>query len=196
MMSGPWSAKQYVTAYLKWDLPRRLVDYRNLWQLDDSRLPTPTAFYPYEPPAVDHWPMVITVQMSTTRMERQDYTDGANPVYRCTYALRTYLWTREDSAERVTETRDRLTTVIRTSLLDRPSLNTGDPTAKLDLLVDETTMREEFSDITYVKGDRALAGSYISYDLSLYEAITRRDLFVATEESPMTVSADWFVLGR
>lgn len=196
MMSGPWSAKQYVNSYLEWDVPRRIVSYRNLWQLDDRRLPDPAVYFPYEPPAIDSWPMLITVQLSTQGIERIDYEDGFNPVYRCAYNMRTYLWVRDHSAEMVTESRDRLTTVIRASLLDRPSLNYLDDTQSHDLLVDETTMREEFSDITYVKGERALAGSFVSYTISLNEPIVRADLFTGSVDNPMDIDLTVDVLDR
>jgi hypothetical protein len=194
-MSGPWTAKQYVNSYLEWDVPRRIVSYRNLWQLDDRRLPDPLGFYPYEPPAIDVWPMLITVQMSTQSIQRIDYESGLNPLYRCSYGMRTYLWVKDDSSEMVTESRDRLTTVVRASLLDRPSLNYLDDGSH-DLLIDETTLGEEFSDITYVKGERAVAGSFISYTLSLNEPIVRQDIFVGTEEDPMSVSLNVDVLDR
>lgn len=196
MMSGPWSAKQYVSSFLKWDMPRRISSYRNLWQLDDRRLPLPEAYYAYEPPAIDVWPMVITVQLSTPNIVRNDYTDDLNPVYRCTYNMRTYLWVRQDSAEQVTETRDALLTVMRSALLDRPCLRAGDTHGDHDLLIDETTMREEYSDITYVKGERAVAGGFISYDLSLYEAVMREPLAVGTVEDPLTLSSTFFPLDR
>lgn len=196
MMSGPWSAKEYVSSFLKWDLPRRINTYRNLWQLDDRRLPLPEAYYPYEPPAIDVWPMVVTVQMSTSNIVRADYTDGLNPVYRCTYAMRTYLWVKQDSSELVTETRDRLLTVIRSAILDRPCLTAGDTHNQHDLLLDETTLREEYSDITYVKGERAVAGGYLSYDLSLYEALVRDDIARGTEDNPLSVTAEIFPLER
>lgn len=196
MMSGPWSAKQYVSLYLKSDIPRRIIGYRNLWQLDDRRLPTPEAYFPYEPPAIDVWPMVITVQLSTPSIERADYADGLNPVYRCTYNMRTYLWVRQDSAEMVTESRDRLLTVLRSALLDRPCLVAGDTHSEHDILIDETTMREEYSDITYVKGERAVAGGFLSYDLSLYEAIVRSDIASGTVADPLSVTSDFFALPR
>lgn len=196
MMAGPWSAKEYVSSFLKWDIPRRISSYRNLWQLDDRRLPTPEAYYPYEPPAIDVWPMVITVQLSTPQIVRSDYTDGLNPVYRCTYNMRTYLWVKQDSAALVTETRDRLLTVIRSALLDRPCLVAGDTHNQHDLLLDETTMREEYSDITYVKGERAVAGGFISYDLSMYEAVVRQDIAKGTEESPLDIGSSFFPLER
>jgi hypothetical protein len=179
MMSGPWSAKEYVSSYLQEDLPRRIVGYRNLWQLDSTRLPVPEKYFSYEPPALDHWPMLITVALSTPSITRTDYTDGMNPVYRVAYNMRTYIWVRQDSAEMATESRDRLTTVVRAALLDRQSLVSADDEDH-DLLVDEGSVREEFSDITYVKGDRAVIGSFVGYTLWLNEAITRPNIFTPT----------------
>lgn len=196
MMSGPWSAKEYVSSFLKWDIPRRINRYRNLWQLDDRRLPTPEAYFSYEPPAIDVWPMVVTVQMSTPSMVRSDYTDGLNPVYRCTYSMRTYLWVKQDSAEMVTETRDRLLTVLRSALLDRPCLTAGDSHNQHDILLDETTVREEYSDITYVKGERAVAGGFISFDLSMYEAVVRDDIAAGTVGNPLSLTSEVFPLDR
>jgi hypothetical protein len=187
MMSGPWTAKEYVSWYLQEDLPKRIVGYRNLWQLDSERLPVPEKYFSYEPPALDHWPMLITVALSTPSMTRTDYTDGMNPIYRVAYNMRTYIWVRQSHAELATESRDRLTTVIRSALLDRQSLSSLD-SEDHELLIDETSMREEFSDITYVKGDRAVAGSFIAYTLWLNEAITRPNVFTptATEIDPDT----------
>jgi len=191
MMSGSWSAKEYVSYYLREDLPKRIIGYRNLWQLDSDRLPVPEKYLSYEPPALDHWPMLITVALSTPSMTRSDYTDGMNPVYRVSYNMRTYIWVRQTHAELVTESRDRLTAVVRSALLDRQSLSLLD-NEDHDLLIDETSMREEFSEITYVKGDRAVAGSFIAYTLVLNEAITRPNIFVptATEIDPSDGSAN------
>ena len=195
MMSGPWSAKEYVSSYLQVDLPKRIVSYRNLWNLDDNRLPLPEKYLPYEPPALDHWPMVITVNLSTPQMLRTDYTDGLNPVYRVAYNMRTYVWVRQGSAELATESRDRLVTVVRASLLDRQSLVSLDDEDH-DLLLDETTLREEYSDITYVKGDRAVCGAFLAYTIHLNEAITRRNIFDPTEGNPTEIEIQKVVLSR
>jgi hypothetical protein len=173
---GPWTVKQMVTSYLKADLPRRLVEFRNAWQMDDKSLPTPDAYYSHEPVGLDHWPSIITVQLSTSKMERIDYYGGLNPMYRCTYGMRTYVWARHEDPEGVTETRDRLTTVVRTALLDHPCLVKATSHIAHDIALDETTMREEFSDITYVKGDRAVAGAYIAYDVTLDEVVARANI--------------------
>lgn len=181
IQQGPWTPKQLVTEYLAWDLPRRIIAFRNEWQMDDERLPSPVHYLPYEPPALDHWPTIITVQLSTSEIVRSDYAGGLNPVYRCTYAMRTYVWLRSESAEGVTESRDRLTAVIRSSLLDRPCFALGTSHANHEVLLDETTLREEYSDITYVKGDRAVAGAYLSYNVTIEEIVARADIAELSE---------------
>lgn len=186
-MQGPHSARNFVNNYLKADLPRRVDDYRNArraegeWFLDDNTLPTPEFFLIYEPIALDTWPTIITLAMSTNGMERIDYTPVMDPLYRVAYAMRTYVWVRADGSEEATLMRDRLTTVVRSSLLDRPCLMANDPSKFLEVMIDEGTMREEFSDLTLLKGDRVMAGAYISYDLYINERITREPLGTVDE---------------
>ncbi len=110
-------------------------------------------------------------------MSRTDYVpDLMDPLYRITYAMRTYVWVRAEGSEECTVMRDRLTTVVRSALLDHPCLRANDPDNFLEVLIDEGTMREEFSDLTLLKGDRVLAGAYISYDMTINERITRRPI--------------------
>jgi hypothetical protein len=45
--------------------------------------------------------------------------------------------------------------------------------------IDEGTLQEQFSDLTLLKGDRVLAGSYLSYNLMIDEVIERRPLGTA-----------------
>jgi hypothetical protein len=72
--------------------------------------------------------------------------------------------------------RDRLTTVLRASLLDYPCLKAYDARNSFRAMIDESTLREEFSDLTLLKGDRFLAGSYISYTLQIDEIVTREPI--------------------
>jgi hypothetical protein len=48
-------------------------------------------------------------------------------------------------------------------------------------MIDETSMREEFSDLTLLKGDRMLAGSYIAYNIQMDEIVSRKSLGVVDE---------------
>lgn len=181
-MQGAHNAKLFVTNYLKNDFRRRLDDYRfarraeGEWFVDDGALPEPVKYLSYEPLALDEFPTIITVAISTSRFLRDDYTPTMDPLYQVTYAMRTYVWVRAEGNEECTLMRDRLSTVLRSALLDYPCLRANKPEYYLEVMIDEGTMREEFSDLTLLKGERALAGSFISYDLTVMERITRLPL--------------------
>ena len=171
LMHGP----QYAKSYVKIDIPVRMVSYRNGWNIDDITLPTPTEFFIHEPIAMDAWPTIITVAISTSKFERIGY-DASDPLYRVDYAMRTDVWARSDGAEAATTMRDRLTTILRAALLDYPCLKAYDSRNSFRAMIDESTIREEFSDLTLLKGDRYLAGSYVSYTLQIDEVVTREPI--------------------
>jgi hypothetical protein len=173
LMHGAQWAKYYVNQYLTADLPSRINRYRSGWNLDSKELPTPEFFLTYEPIALDHWPTIITVCIGTSPFERMMQGRQGDPLYRVTYSMRTYVWTKTEGSEAVTLMRDRLTTVLRSSLMDKPCLKRYDIETNADILIDESSLREEFSDLTLIKGDRVLAGSYLGYDLILNEVIYR-----------------------
>jgi hypothetical protein len=101
---------------------------------------------------------------------------GPDPLYRVAYNMRTYIWVRAEGNEEVTLMRDRLTTVHRAALLDRPCLNAYDERISFKAAIDEASMSEEFSDITLLKGDRMMAGAYIGYTLEIDEIVSRRPI--------------------
>lgn len=171
-MQGAHNAKYFVNSYLESDLPSRLLKYRNAWNLDDEELPEPLKYYTYEPLALDHWPSLITVVISMNGLTRSDYTKIFDPQFRVEYAMRTYIWVKGDSSEECTDKRDRVTTVLRSSFLDSPSLNRCGQEANLEVMIDESTIREEYSDLTLLKGERMMAGAYISYNLVINEILT------------------------
>ena len=178
LMHGAQFAKEYVTAYLTADLPTRLIEYRNGWLIDDGDLPNPAKLISYEPIAIDAWPTVITVAISTSNMEQigNGGPSGVDPVYRMTYSMRTYVWVRTAGSEATTIMRDRLTTVVRSALLDRPCLKATDPLSTWNASVQPSSLREEFSDLTLLKGERVMAGAYLGYDLNIDEVVARANL--------------------
>lgn len=187
LMHGAQFAKQYVNDYLKQDIPVRIIDYRNAWQADDITLPTPSQFIAYEPLAIDEWPTVITVAISTNSFNRIGFA-GPDPLYRVAYNMRTYTWVRTEGSEDVTIMRDRLTTVLRSAILDYPCLKVYDTATASGLgrdsfrvMVDEGSLREEFSDITLLKGDRMMAGSYLGYTLEIDEIVSRKPIGEVSE---------------
>ena len=187
LMQGPRFAKQFVTQYLADDLPSRLTVYRNGWGLDDESLPDPLEFLTYEPVGLDTWPCIITIAMSTNSMTRIDYVEELfDPIYRVDYSMRTYIWVRADTATEGDQMRDNLTTVVRSALLDYPSVKYSDAENR-DVLIDEGSIREEFSELTLLKGDRVLAGAYISYSLSLNEIVARNPIAEISDTQVETV---------
>ena len=187
MMSGPRIAKNYVSNYLSNDLPARILTYRNHWNLSASQLPDPRKMLTFEPFTLGHWPTIINMVMNTTQIEQQGFAYDFDPNYRVLYSMRTYIWVRATGEQVVTEQRDNLTTIVREALLDGPSLSKYDTTVPCYPKVDEGTMREEFSEITLVKGERCLAGSFIAYDMQLEETIDHTHLGVMLQADP-TVS--------
>lgn len=180
LMHGAQWAKYYVNQYLTADLPSRINRYRSGWNLDSNELPTPEFFLTYEPIALDHWPTIITVCISTSPFERMMQGRQGDPLYRVTYSMRTYIWAKTEGSEAVTLLRDRLTTVLRSALMDRPCLTQYDSDTEADIFIDESSLREEFSDLTLIKGDRVLAGAYLGYDLILNEVIYRDQIAAIT----------------
>lgn len=180
LMHGSHFAKSYVTTYLENDLPQRLVSYRNGWNLDSESLPSPTKYLSYEPIALDEWPTIITVAISMMGMERNGWYQN-HPEYRVRYNMRTYVWVREEGSDEATLMRDRLTTVVRSALLDRPCLKATDPRQTFEAVIDEATLREEYSDLTLLKGDRVLAGAFLSYEMHINEISAREDIGTVSE---------------
>lgn len=183
-MSGPRLAKNYVSNYLANDLPPRLITYRNEWNLSSSQLPDPKLYLTYEPFTLGKWPTVISLVMDTQSMTKQGYGYDYDPNYQVKYSMRSYIWVRATGEQVVTEQRDNLSTVVREALLDNPSLRAYDTTVPCYPKVDEGTMREEFSELTLVKGERFLAGAFIAFDLSLEETIDHTALGVVGSFDP------------
>jgi hypothetical protein len=141
----------------------------------------------YEPLAIDEWPSIITVALSMNNINRIGF-DGPDPLYRVSYNMRTYVWVRSEGSEGVTLMRDRLVTVLRSSLLDYPCLKAYDSRTSFKAMIDEGTIREEYSDITLLKGDRMMAGAYVGYTLNLDEVVTRVGLGTVSEIQLTTFS--------
>lgn len=188
LMHGAYYAKKYVNDYLEQDIPLRLIRYRNGWNLDSTDLPDPERYIAYEPLAIDHWPTLITVAISMNGMNRIGF-DGPDPLYRVSYSMRTYTWVRTEGSAEATEMRDRLTTVVRSALLDYPCLKAYDSRTTFKAIIDESSIREEYSDLTLLKGERMMAGSYISFTLEIDEVVTREEIGIVNEIQIETLHA-------
>jgi hypothetical protein len=172
-MQGSYKAKNFVNNYLMEDLPRRLVVYRNEWNLDDENLPEPLKYLVYEPVALDTWPTLITVAISMNGLRREGYNKYNDPVYNVDYSMRTYIWVKDEDSEQCTAKRDRLVTVVRSALLDSPCLTSHADPQDFGALIEESSIREEYSDLTLIKGERVMAGAYVAYTLGIEEIVKR-----------------------
>ena len=170
-MQGAYNAKKFVNDYLQEEMPGRLLKYRNAWNLDDENLPDPERYLVYEPVAIDRWPTLITVVISMNSITRADLTSTMNPMYHVEYAMRTYIWVKDDDSEQCTAKRDRLTTVARSAILDDPCLNLYAQPNNLAAYIDESNLVEEYSDLTQLKGERMMAGAYLGYNLRVTEVV-------------------------
>jgi hypothetical protein len=106
--------------------------------------------------------------------------------------MRTYVWARSDGAQDTTLMRDRLTTVVRSALMDNPCLKRSNPAR--EAIIEESSINEEYSELTLLKGDRYLAGAYIGYDLRIEEVIERQNLGIVSEiELDWQNPSDWYL---
>lgn len=176
MMTGAYQAKDWVSKYLEHDLPTRIVAYRNFWNMSEEELPTPNGYFNYAPPSLQSMgaelPVIYTVIISTNGLTRIGYTPTFDPIYRVAYAARTYCWCRNDGIDLTARSRDNLLTLIRTSLLDDQCLQAMDHENR-EVKFDESSIREEYSDLMLAKGDRYDAGGYLAYELTINEVVTR-----------------------
>ena len=175
LMNGAHAAKAYVNEYLSTDMPIRLITYRNGWNLDNAVLPDPEQYIIHEPLAIYAWPSIVTLVLSTNQMTRIAFENN-NPLYRVSYSMRTYAWVRTEGPQACSLMRDRMITVVRSALLDYPCLKAFDSRSNFRILIDEGSMREEFSDTTLLKGERYMAGAFVGYTLEIDEAVERLDL--------------------
>ena len=181
MMNGPKRARHWVTDFLTSDLPTRLLPYRIWWGLDTTTLPTPEKVLSFEPFAIDAWPMVYTIVLGSNSITRTDYDFDENPKFTIVYNVRTYVWAKAEGSEAVTDMRDDMVTVVTDALLDNPAVSSyGQLQTDCSAVINEGTIRQEFSDITLLKGERMLAGGYIQYDLEMTETVSTDPLGVVS----------------
>lgn len=173
-MYGPQFAKKFVNDYLTVEIPKRLIKYRNYWGVSNADIPDPEQIIAYEPLALDRWPSIITVSISARQFNRVGHMRYGDPEYYVTYAMRTYVWARTEGAEETTVMRDRLMVVVRSALMDHPCLKRYG--AEREALIEESSINEQYSELTLLKGDRFLGGAYIAYDLRIEEPIVREKI--------------------
>lgn len=163
-MHGPVLARKVIHDHLKAVLPAALVDLRTEWALSAATLPDPVLYVPREPDQLDRWPTVAVttgVEATTRRVEH----DSGGGEFVTEYPVEVYVWVRADSRGAVQDMRDYMATALKVVLLGNP---TFDRPAQ-DMLLNESTFEQRYSDIQAVKGERFVAGAMSTFDLSVVE---------------------------
>ena len=172
---GVGAVKRKVSAFLEAQLPNYLAGLRQTWGVTTAEIPDIVEFNHNPPRALDVWPMVAVSATGMPGLGRTEYvpdptSGGITEVHYSTrYDLRVFVWVREEGWDRVIDVRDDLTAAVRTLLVDRPTF--GDPAEVI--LLDESTVVEEYSDVQQVKGERFVAGSIIGFEADVHEIVGR-----------------------
>jgi hypothetical protein len=118
--------------------------------------------------------MFYTMVLGSTDLVRSDYDFEENPKYEVRYNMRTYIWARAVGNLEVSDLRDNLTTVVMDALIDLPAVSSYNATQPdCSGVIDEGSIRVEFSDIFLLKGERMTSAAYIQYEIVMTETITR-----------------------
>lgn len=191
-MRGPDGVREFVTDFLRAVLPSHLQACREAWGLSESALPEPVsnprdrrkdAYFPLEPPAIDRWPMLAVTSGRYTQGGTIDYSIDGDPVFKGTYPIRVYSWVRAGGHLACQRMRDNFGTALRICFMAHTNL--ADPSGQFTVIPRSTVL--DFSDITEVKGERFVGGSYVGFDLQVLETLTDR-LALPGEQPRDTVS--------
>ena len=176
-MRGPVGVRSQITAYLRDALPVRLLAVREAWGLADVELPLPVddpgdpkadAYFNREPTALDRWPLVA-VTSGRVSQRAVDFDLDFSSVYQSTCPIRVYSWVNAGGRDDAQVMRDNFATAVRVAVLSDVQLGSNG-----DLSLTPSSLVMDFSDVSKVKGDRFVAGSYVGFDVSFAETLTDR----------------------
>lgn len=176
MLRGATAVRTVVADYLKHAIPLVVQQAREEWQLTEYQLPFPLAYDAYEPYALSKWPLLGIVVSQASNFERVDYHSDMSQHYLTRYNVRVFTWVRtpfdeneipiEPEYSEAIRLRDDLSACVRVALLRTGSL--GRPEI---VKFDESSLSEEYSETTAVKGERAVSGVVHSFTVQHEEVV-------------------------
>ncbi len=195
-MSGSDFAKSRVVSYLKRNIGDYIRMYESEYGGEESWLiePHEDRWYKYDASKIDAFPMMFVVITRTNSITRIGYTDNFDPEYRCEYATRVYVWDKGIDAEDAVKRRDVYMNILRMCLLDDQSLSEYSELIGNEVVFDEGTMIEEYSDVVNSDGpsSRAMAGGFIGFNMTIVEVLERKPLSVDNATFEVEVDRmDW-----
>lgn len=163
-MFGPILGRRTIAAWLEANFAQVLTDLRYEWDLTEDDLPTPVAYVPHEPDALDRWPTIAVTTGLTSTTSRTEHTDDG-AIFATTYPFEVYSWVRAEHRGAVQDMRDLMGTAVKVALLGNRTFGN----ATVDMRLDEDTFEQSYSDLQQRKGDRWIAGTLSSFDLLVTE---------------------------
>ena len=173
---GATVVRSAVVTYLETVVPEIIDQARTDWEVDEFHLPYPVKYDAYEPYALDRWPLLGVNVTQAGTFNRLHYDDAMSQQYMAEYGIRVFTWVRtpmdendipiEPEYSQFIRLRDDLAACVRAALLRSGSL--GQPGA---ILFDESSLTEEYSEATGVRGDRYVAGVIHSFSIRVDETV-------------------------
>ena len=172
---GATAVRQAVADYLSVAVPIVAAQARDDWMMTEIQLPDVVKYDAYEPYALDMWPLIGINVTNANDFIRVDIDDDGGNQYLAKYNVRVFTWIRtpmdaddtplEPEYSESLRLRDDLAAVVRAALLKTGSLG------QRAIIFDETTLTEDYSEATKVKGDRWVAGTIHSFTIRLDESV-------------------------
>ena len=173
---GATVVRDAVVDYLEATVPEVVDQARDDWDIDEYALPYPVKYDAYEPYALDRWPLLGVNVVQADMFNRLYYDQAMSQQYLASYTVRVFTWVRtpmdendiplEPEYSQSIRLRDDLAACVRAALLKSGCL--GQQGA---ILFDESSLTEEYSEATGVKGDRFVAGVIHSFRIRVDETI-------------------------
>ncbi len=176
LLRGATAVRAAVVDYLTATVPGVVDQARTEWGVDEYQLPYPVKYDAYEPYALDRWPLIGVNVAKADSFSKYQYARYGSSQYMSQYAVRVFTWVRtpmdedqiplEPGYSESIRLRDDLSACVRAALLRSGCL--GQPAA---ILFDESSLSEDYSEATGVKGSRFVAGVIHTFNIRFDETV-------------------------
>ena len=176
VIGGAYRAKRAVVDYLEAELPIIYPNLGRIWDLQtEQQWIAPNKIYDFEAIRLNpsEFPVMVVAVLNTgavTPMGPDDVT--GDTLFYVDYNMRIYAWMRAATADLVSKLRDYQTASLRVALTRRATLRpSSDRTinSDLDMKMRPETLTEDYSEITGHGQNSFIAGSFVTFHLSILE---------------------------
>lgn len=189
-VQGPTGVRDAIVEYMKVAIPEAIENAKLEWA-EETFLPVPQAYYPYEPMSISHRTgPILGVGIAGALPSRPvDFSLAMELEVITRYSVRLYLWcytpevedglVPDDARHETLRVRDDMSTLIRSMLYTYPGMDNPDTYS-----IHINTIREDFSDSTPVPNasGRYIAAVVISFDVDVEERLHQAVLGYVSEQ--------------